>query len=106
MNYIFQKAAALGMDCVVNLSLGSNFGPHDGSDTFSQAISALTGPGRIVVASAGNAQADDIHGKLTTTSPGRRDGPLPVSVPSYTARRGQRSTTTSSSPAGTTRARA
>jgi subtilisin family serine protease len=63
VNYIFQKAAALGKDCVVNLSLGGQAGPHDGSDDFSTAISVLTGPGRIVVASAGNEQADKIHGK-------------------------------------------
>ena len=88
VDYIFQKAAALGMDCVVNLSLGSSFGPHDGTDAFSQAISALTGPGRIVVASAGNAQLDAIHGKLTTTSQTVGTDRFQFAVPSYTPNTG------------------
>ncbi len=68
VNYVFQKAAALGRDAVVNLSLGSQAGPHDGSDLFTSSISALAGPGKIVVASAGNGQDESAHGRLTTTS--------------------------------------
>jgi subtilisin family serine protease len=88
VNYIFTKAAALGKDAVVNLSLGSQFGPHDGSDTFPAAISALTGPGRIVVASAGNDQEDKVHGKLTTTSTVVGTDRFTFQVPSYTANAG------------------
>lgn len=88
VNYIFQKAAALGKDAVVNLSLGSQFGPHDGSDTFPQAISALTGPGKIVVASAGNDQEDQIHGKITTTSTVAGTDKVTILVPSYSANAG------------------
>ncbi len=88
VNYIFQKAAALGKDAVVNLSLGSQFGPHDGSDTFASAISALTGPGKIVVASAGNEQADKLHGKLTTTSTTPGVDRVTITVPAYTANAG------------------
>jgi len=84
VDYVFQKAAALGMDAVVNLSLGSNFGPHDGSDAFSAAVGALTGPGRIVVASAGNSQGDPIHGRLTTTSQTVGVDKFTFAVPSYT----------------------
>jgi hypothetical protein len=84
VNYVFQKAAALGMDAVVNLSLGSNFGPHDGSDAFSAAVGALTGPGRIVVASAGNSQGDPIHGKLVATSQALGVDKFTFTVPSYT----------------------
>jgi len=83
VNYVFQKAAALGKDAVVNLSLGSQFGPHDGSDTFATAISALTGPGRIVVASSGNDQEDNIHGKLTSTSQTPGTDKFTFQVPSY-----------------------
>jgi subtilisin family serine protease len=84
VNYIFQKAAALGKDCVVNLSLGTQAGPHDGSDAFATAISALTGPGKIVVASAGNDQEDGIHGKLTTTSTTVGIDKFVVNIPPYT----------------------
>ncbi len=88
VNYIFQKAAALGKDCVVNLSLGGQGGPHDGSDDFGTAISALTGPGRIVVASAGNDQEDRIHGKLTTTSTVVGTDCLRFNIPTYTKNAG------------------
>jgi len=88
VNYIFQKAAALGKDCVVNLSLGGQAGPHDGSDAFGMAISALTGPGKIVVASAGNDQEDKIHGKLTTTSTTLGVDNIRFNVPAYTKNAG------------------
>jgi subtilisin family serine protease len=88
INYIFQKAAALGKDCVVNISLGSQYGPHDGSDDFGTSISALTGPGKIVVASAGNDQEDKIHGKLTTTSTVVGTDNLRFNIPSYTKNTG------------------
>ncbi len=85
VNYVFQKAAALGMDCVVNLSLGGQFGPHDGSSDFSKAIGALTGPGKIVVASSGNNESDNIHGRLTTTSTTVGTDKFTINVPAYTA---------------------
>jgi len=88
VNYIFQKAAALGKDCVVNLSLGGQAGPHDGSDDFGTSISALTGPGKIVVASAGNDQEDKIHGKLTTTSTTFGVDKFGFNIPSYSKNSG------------------
>jgi len=72
----------------VNLSLGGQAGPHDGSDDFSLAISALTGPGRIVVASAGNDQEDRIHGKLTTNSTTVGVDKFVVRLPGYTRNSG------------------
>ena len=89
VNYIFQKAAALGKDAVVNLSLGSQFGPHDGSDTFSTAISGLTGPGKLVVASAGNDQDLNQHGKIITTSQTPGVDKFVFNVPSYSRNAGQ-----------------
>jgi minor extracellular serine protease Vpr len=59
--YIFTKADALGKPAVINLSLGSNFGPLDGSSLYEQALSSLTGPGKIIVAAAGNEGFDLIH---------------------------------------------
>ncbi|MCI0699251.1 S8 family serine peptidase [candidate division KSB1 bacterium] len=64
--YIFSKAQAMGKPAVINLSLGGHFGPHDGTSLFEQALSNLTGPGRIIVAAAGNEGADFIHLRYTT----------------------------------------
>ena len=61
VDYIFQRAAALGKPAVVNLSLGSEWGSHDGTDVSSRAICALTGPGRIVCAAAGNDAQARVH---------------------------------------------
>ncbi len=63
VNYVFQRAAALGKNAVVNLSLGGQFGPHDGTDPLDVGISALTGAGKIVVASAGNERGAAIHAR-------------------------------------------
>ncbi len=52
--YIFEKAQELGMPAIVNLSLGFFSGPRDGTSLLEQAISNQAGPGKIVVASAGN----------------------------------------------------
>lgn len=60
-NYIFLRAAALGKPAVVNLSLGGHFGPHDGTGFFEEALSNLTGQGKIIVAAAGNEGSDLIH---------------------------------------------
>jgi minor extracellular serine protease Vpr len=59
--YMFDVATALGEPAVVNLSLGGQLGPHDGSSLYEQAMSKLTRPGNIIVAAAGNAGADPIH---------------------------------------------
>jgi subtilisin family serine protease len=83
VNYIFQKAAALGKNAVVNLSLGSQAGPHDGSDAFTSSIGALTGAGQIVVASAGNDQEDNIHARLTTTSTTVGTDKFTFTIPTY-----------------------
>jgi minor extracellular serine protease Vpr len=59
--YIFTKADVLGKPAVINLSLGSNFGPLDGTSLYEQALSDLTGAGKIIVAAAGNEGFDLIH---------------------------------------------
>lgn len=52
--WMFERADSLGRPAVVNISLGTQLGPHDGTSLMEQGLDALTGPGRIIVASAGN----------------------------------------------------
>ena len=46
---------------VINMSLGGHYGPHDGTSLESQAIDALTGPGRLIAVAAGNEGWTPIH---------------------------------------------
>ena len=52
--YIFQQAGAAGKPAVINMSIGGFGGPLDGTTNYEQALSNLTGAGRIIVVSAGN----------------------------------------------------
>lgn len=58
-DYIFKVADSMGMPAIVNLSLGSYLGSHDGNDPATDYIESLLDehPGRIVVGAAGNAGA-------------------------------------------------
>ena len=81
VSYVFRKATELGMPAVVNLSLGTNLGPHDGKSDLELALTSLVGAGRLIVASAGNDQSDQLHGVLTAKTV--MDS-LTFAVPSYT----------------------
>ncbi|HYM81477.1 MAG TPA: S8 family peptidase [Candidatus Limnocylindria bacterium] len=70
VDYIFGRATALGMNAVVNLSLGSQFGPHDGTSAFESGLSAMTGPGRIIVKSAGNDRGAARHAEAFAAGAG------------------------------------
>ncbi|HUD71962.1 MAG TPA: S8 family serine peptidase [Dongiaceae bacterium] len=64
LEFIDAMAASLGEPYVVNMSLGSQFGGHDGSDIDEMTIDALIGagiPGKAVVKSAGNERGHAIH---------------------------------------------
>ncbi len=61
------EAAAIGKPLVVNMSLGYNLGPHDGSSTFSRAIAEL-GRDAIFVLAAGNEGSTRINASFTGTS--------------------------------------
>ena len=85
LDFIDMEAAALGKPYVVNMSIGSQLGGHDGTDLDEQTIDALVGPGirgKAVIKSAGNDRGHNIHisGNLTT---GATFNHL-FTIPSYT----------------------
>lgn len=61
IQYIFDYADAVQKPCVINLSLGGNSGPHDGTSAFDRIADGLQGPGRLIVGAAGNYGADKFH---------------------------------------------
>ena len=61
IQYIFDYAKSVGKPAVINLSLGSNMGPHDGTSAFDRFVNNIVGPGRIIVGAAGNSGASTCH---------------------------------------------
>jgi subtilisin family serine protease len=61
VRFIFEEAARRGQPAVVNLSLGHQYGPHNGADPFERLISEQCGPGRLVTVAAGNEGGIDMH---------------------------------------------
>ena len=61
VQYIFDYADEVGKPCVVNLSLGNQDGPHDGTSTFDTMTDAMQGPGRLIVGAAGNHRTEAFH---------------------------------------------
>ena len=56
----FRPRRPMGMPAVINLSLGGDFGPHDGSTPLEKALAAMVGadhPGRAIIVAAGNSGA-------------------------------------------------
>lgn len=70
LRYIFDKAG--DRPCVVNFSLGSNGGPHDGSNLAEQAIDIMLSqqPNRAAVIAAANSYEDGIHAGGTVPQDG------------------------------------
>lgn len=54
MKYIYDYAESVRKPCVINMSLGSHIGPHDGTSTFDQVADNLQGPGKLFAGAAGN----------------------------------------------------
>ena len=63
VEYIFRKAEELKMPAVVNLSLSTSGGPHDGTTLVEKGFEALVQarPGRAIVTSAGNSYLQQGH---------------------------------------------
>ncbi len=89
LNYIFNIAESRGRPAVVNLSIGTHGGSHDGTESFEQVIDQLsTTKGRAVVVAAGNSGHRDIHTSdniqpQTTSS-------FSLMIDDYTDREGER----------------
>ena len=54
VRYIFNYANQVGLPAVINMSIGSQDGAHDGSSPLCRLYDEVSGPGRICVVSAGN----------------------------------------------------
>jgi subtilisin family serine protease len=73
VQFIFERAG--DRPCVVNLSLGTNGGPHDGSTLVEQGLDLLVSgaPNRAIVLAAGNAFDDHIHAAGSVPFAGETD---------------------------------
>ncbi|UTW64475.1 S8 family peptidase [bacterium SCSIO 12741] len=87
IKYIFDYAAAQGKPAVVNMSLGSHLGPHDGTSLLDQAIDNMVGPGKIVVGASGNEGSTQLHighsfgsGDTVNTWPALNEGTVGATV--------------------------
>ena len=71
VRYIFDKAEEAGLPAVVNLSLGGQDGPHDGTSLFEQGLDELLDePGRAIIVSAGNEGDLPLHVAHTLSEDG------------------------------------
>lgn len=59
MNYIKGKANSLGKPFAINLSIGSQFGAHDGTDLLERSIDLISGQGAVVCTATGNNRSGD-----------------------------------------------
>ncbi|MGI8683641.1 MAG: S8 family serine peptidase [Acidimicrobiales bacterium] len=73
LTFVFQAAGA--RPCSINVSLGTNGGPHDGTTLVEQGIDRLLtqAPNRSVVIAAGNSFNDGIHAAATVPKTGTFD---------------------------------
>ncbi|MBU1700448.1 MAG: S8 family serine peptidase [Candidatus Eisenbacteria bacterium] len=70
LNYMIQKAQALGHPLVVNQSQGVTMGPHDGTTLLEEAYDNFIDQQNLIICiAAGNDQDSDWHGRYTV-SPG------------------------------------
>ena len=86
VTYLTQLADARGEPLVVNISVGGQYGPHDGRTPLETFLDDMSRPGRIFVAAAGNDGSEAIHlGASLGSSPQRAElHGLPVGQPIQT----------------------
>jgi minor extracellular serine protease Vpr len=69
IQYIINYANSQNKPCVINISIGSNAGPHDGFSPFDQYCEGVVGNGKILVGAAGNEGQKQLYvGKSYTTN--------------------------------------
>ena len=64
INYVHSYAQSVGKPCVINMSFGSQLGPHDGTDVedlFIKSLVAQHPDSLVLVTSAGNAGEKQVH---------------------------------------------
>lgn len=61
ISYIYAYADSVGCPAVINMSLGTQIGPHDGTSLVDVAVDELTGEGKIAVGAVGNDGQVEIH---------------------------------------------
>ena len=68
IQYILDYAKSVNKPCVINMSLGSHFGPHDGTSLFDRLLDSRYNfgneNGALIVGAAGNEGLKNIHSKL------------------------------------------
>ena len=64
IKYVFNYADSIDKPAVVNISLNTSYGPHDGTSLFDQAIDAMLGKGKILVGSIGNDAKNKTHASM------------------------------------------
>lgn len=84
--YLFRLAEDREVPLVINMSVGGQYGPHDGKTPLEKYLTDIVGPGRILVAAVGNDGNDRIHFKTWLDDVPVRLGleSLPAGVPMET----------------------
>ena len=83
LTYANIKASGLGKPVVLNWSLGTLGGPHDGTTDYEVATNTfVASPGHVVVASAGNDGGDALH--IAGTIGAGSTATITLNVPAYT----------------------
>jgi len=80
---IFNYADSVGKPCVINISLGSHDGPHDGTGSIQKVFSQYAGenPNHIICISAGNDAAN--YGAVHNQGMGSNDSPFSTIIYGY-----------------------
>lgn len=88
VNFIFTKAQSLGKPCVVLVTAVNQRGPHDGSAVLDRTLSALCGPGKLIVCPVGDdVYQQPIHAKMVLASGG--SGTFNFTIPPYSPSTGE-----------------
>jgi minor extracellular serine protease Vpr len=87
VEYLVNLAEKRDQPLVINISVGGQYGPHDGRTPLEEFLADVVGPGRIIVAAAGNDAAAGLHmGADLKSTPARfRLEDLPIGRPTDVA---------------------